>query len=129
MKRSAKRKRERQLEKRRALRLTGRIIAFLRRDRSWKFHYTNLRKDSRTRKLMKERDCLQGYIIYEWKVVLLDYEADLPTMAHEMFHLFFRNKTEKEVRRLERMFLRHLTTENALAIVKLVAGRLTPAPM
>ncbi len=124
--RKKRRKADLKREKRRALRLAERVCRFLQRKRSWKISYIKLsgRKSSICQVLEEDND-LDGWIRYGWQVIAVDYRSSvIVTIVHECLHALHQKKPEKEILRLEKLVVRHMTADHATRIHRLMTKRL-----
>jgi len=69
-----------------------------------------------------------GTVIYEEMTVYIDFRHDvIATVLHELLHVIYPKKPERDIRRLEGMLIHHLTPEQAVRIHRLMVPILTAA--
>lgn len=117
---------ERTLEKRRATRFIGRVVRFLSRRHTWKVSYAKMHgRASRVCRVLNEDAALDGYIWPPWEVILIDHRSQvISTLVHEVLHALYGKKPEREILRLEKMVMRHMTAKEATTIHRLMTKRL-----
>lgn len=116
---------KRVLERRRAAYYIGRIFRFLRTCRGWTFHYGELHRGSRLCRLSGSDKPMAGVTFRGLKFIVIDHRYDvIPTLAHECLHAIFAKKSEAEVRRLEKLIVRHLTPVQAARLHELLGRKL-----
>lgn len=114
-------------ERRRAAYYIGRIFRFLRTCRGWTFRYGELHRGSPLNRAMgiSPKHALAGNTKPGMRLMVVDHRFDvIPTFVHECLHAAFGEKTEREVLRLERLVMRHLTAVQAARLHELIGRKL-----
>jgi len=121
-----KRAPERTLEKRRAGGFIERVTLFLRRRHTWKISYAKMHgRKSRVCQVLNEEDALDGYIRPPWEVILIDHRSEvISTLVHEVLHALYASKPEREILKLEKMIMRHMTAKQATVLHRFMTKRL-----
>ncbi|HTK59961.1 MAG TPA: hypothetical protein VL283_02040 [Candidatus Baltobacteraceae bacterium] len=112
-------------ERRKAHRLTRRIIRFLREEYEWDVRFVRL-DEPRTLKRFGFRRPVVGVTDFERLEICLDpsFDDTFAVLIHECLHVLFPEKSEEDILGLESLLRRHLTPHYARELILALARRL-----
>ena len=112
-------------ERRQAAYYLGRVHRFMRR-RDWKYRFHDLRKGTDVCLLAgSTKHSLAGASFPGAKYIVLDPRRDIiPTLVHEVLHAVLPETSEKTIRGLEQLVMKHLTLQQAVKLLRRLAAKL-----